>query len=271
MRSSAKAFACLAITTLLKLLCPGGEGDLPGPSRPLSQDFAVGQGQLERLTDEDYAQMDINDPRLKLAYSTVFHTTIAGEFEALPDYLQRALRDLQRRGNTVTPMFLKLLEANRDTTFEVSLLATIGYVKSIDVAPFTDYVRRVLRERTSTMSSSLAQSAAILLSEQGGEDDLALLKQVVAKRPYVAASIKSELPLLEKRIAGAGAAKDTTAPIPPSPRLDVQPSAKDKAPEVGTAVATPNEEPASSTPWSIVVVLIVAACGLLWLLLKRRS
>lgn len=33
----------------------------------------------------------------------------------------------------------------------------------------------------------------------------------------------------------------------------------------------PSEEPASSTPWSIVAVLIVAACGLLWLLLKGRK
>ncbi|MFN0075620.1 MAG: hypothetical protein ACKVY0_04010 [Prosthecobacter sp.] len=31
-----------------------------------------------------------------------------------------------------------------------------------------------------------------------------------------------------------------------------------------------SKEPTSSTPWSIIVVLIVAAGGLLWLLLKRR-
>jgi hypothetical protein len=34
---------------------------------------------------------------------------------------------------------------------------------------------------------------------------------------------------------------------------------------------TPNQEPTSSTPWSIIVVLIVAAIGLLLLVLKRRS
>lgn len=34
---------------------------------------------------------------------------------------------------------------------------------------------------------------------------------------------------------------------------------------------TPNEEPASSTPWSIIVVLILAALGLLWLLVKKRK
>jgi hypothetical protein len=34
--------------------------------------------------------------------------------------------------------------------------------------------------------------------------------------------------------------------------------------------STPSDEPASSTPWSIIVVLIVAAIGLLWLLVKHK-
>jgi hypothetical protein len=53
------------------------------------------------------------------------------------------------------------------------------------------------------------------------------------------------------------------------PLLSVQ-TAK-KAPEAKPTVPTPRDEPTSSTPWSIIVVLIVAAVGLLWLLLKRRS
>lgn len=34
---------------------------------------------------------------------------------------------------------------------------------------------------------------------------------------------------------------------------------------------TPSEEPTSSTPWSIIIVLIVAATGILWLLVKNRQ
>jgi hypothetical protein len=49
----------------------------------------------------------------------------------------------------------------------------------------------------------------------------------------------------------------------------VQPSAPKKALEAKPSTAS--DEPTSSTPWSIIVVLIVAALGLLWLLLKRRS
>lgn len=42
-------------------------------------------------------------------------------------------------------------------------------------------------------------------------------------------------------------------------------------PDLPSPTQTPSNEPTSSTPWSIIVVLSVAGCGLLWLFLKRRS
>jgi hypothetical protein len=50
----------------------------------------------------------------------------------------------------------------------------------------------------------------------------------------------------------------------------VQPQTPQKAPEA-KPTPIPSEEPTSSTPWSIIVVLIVAATGLLWLLVKKRK
>ncbi len=50
----------------------------------------------------------------------------------------------------------------------------------------------------------------------------------------------------------------------------VLPPAPKKAPETKPAPA-PREKPTSSTPWEIIVVLIVAATGLLWLLIKKRK
>jgi len=55
------------------------------------------------------------------------------------------------------------------------------------------------------------------------------------------------------------------------PTLSVQSSSPKKAPEVKPTTSTPSEEPTSSTPWSVVAVLIVAATGLLWLLVKKRK
>lgn len=57
----------------------------------------------------------------------------------------------------------------------------------------------------------------------------------------------------------------------PNPPPTVKPPAPEKAPEAKPTISTPSGEPASSTPWSIIVMLIVAACGLLLLVLKRRS
>lgn len=61
-----------------------------------------------------------------------------------------------------------------------------------------------------------------------------------------------------------------TSKQPGTTSSTVLPPLNRKAPSTAPT-ATPSEEPASSTPWSIIVVLIVAATGLLWLLVKKRK
>ena len=51
----------------------------------------------------------------------------------------------------------------------------------------------------------------------------------------------------------------------------VQLPAPKKSPEAKPTTSTPSEEPTSSTLWSVIVILIVAATGLLWLLVKNRE
>ena len=98
-------------------------------------------------------------------------------------------------------------------------------------------------------------------------------------------SAKDEFERLLK-LHGPGAARKEFDPTkinpssPPSPSLDfsksknsaspIKETTPKKASEVRLA-SSPNEEPPSSTPWSIIVVLIVAGCGVLWLLVKRRK
>jgi hypothetical protein len=64
-------------------------------------------------------------------------------------------------------------------------------------------------------------------------------------------------------------ATPTKAAVPTAPSLSLPPT-KAK-PSEAAKQSLPNDEPASSTPWSIIVVLIVAATGLLWLLVKNRK
>lgn len=67
------------------------------------------------------------------------------------------------------------------------------------------------------------------------------------------------------------ATKTETLSLAVSPSVPplAQGAVRNKAPEAKPTVPTPSKEPAFSTPRSIIVVLIVAACGLLWLVLKR--
>lgn len=65
----------------------------------------------------------------------------------------------------------------------------------------------------------------------------------------------------EKAQADAAALNPPTVVQPPTA----------KEPEARPAATPPSEEPISSTPWSVIVLLIVAATGLLWLLVKKRK
>lgn len=99
------------------------------------------------------------------------------------------------------------------------------------------------------------------------------------QRPEDAARI-NELSGFTPQVAMSllGAAQGDVLPAPsaalPTPQQVQTPKASSSsAPKTPEAkpTPTPSDEPTSSTPWSIIVVLIVAACGLLWLLLKRQT
>lgn len=88
-----------------------------------------------------------------------------------------------------------------------------------------------------------------------------------------AAKIEQPLAAIERAATpqkdqGASAAPTKTA-VTTAPSLSLPPT-KAK-PSEAAKQSLPSDEPTSSTPWSIIVVLIVAATGLLWLLLKKRK
>jgi hypothetical protein len=94
---------------------------------------------------------------------------------------------------------------------------------------------------------------SVIKKDQASKDQPKILQPVNAA---------SESNQEEEAIVGT-----TSTPIS-SPVLQTLPS---KAPEAKPTLPKPSEEPASSTPWSILVVLIVTVLGLLLYLLKLRS
>jgi hypothetical protein len=120
--------------------------------------------------------------------------------------------------------------------------------------------------------------ASTELCYYGTEEDVELVKSFAAKVANVNPGLAQSLEMtiydrvkvreLQEKAASANSASIQEA-IPSHPTPPPTPGSKAKLPE--SAPPTPTEEPTSSTPWSIIVVLIVAAIGLLWLLVKKRS
>lgn len=103
--------------------------------------------------------------------------------------------------------------------------------------------------------------AVLQLTEEYSKSDVEWTRKA-------AQSLKATLSGSEVEQAGPISAPRAT-PTPQPPPVVRPPTPE--APEAKPTPTTPSVETASSTPWSIIVVLIVAALGLLWLLLKRRS
>jgi hypothetical protein len=120
--------------------------------------------------------------------------------------------------------------------------------------------------------------ASTELCYYGTEDDVKLVKSFAAKVAKINPGLAQSLEMtvydrvkvreLREKAVSANSASIQEA-IPPFPTPPPTLGSKAKLPE--SAPTTPTDEPTSSTPWSIIVVLIVAATGLLWLLLKRRA
>lgn len=81
---------------------------------------------------------------------------------------------------------------------------------------------------------------------------------------------EGEAPVAPNESSAPQQQRDANTPSKLQPSATGQSSLSNKVSPTKPS-STASEDPASSTPWSIIVVLIVAAIGLLWLLLKRRS
>lgn len=77
---------------------------------------------------------------------------------------------------------------------------------------------------------------------------------------------KSDLRVADGRVSNPSGSKQPGLEMP---RRQNQADAGEANP--ASTATPPSEEPTSSTPWRIIVVLIVAAISLLWLLVKKRK
>jgi hypothetical protein len=192
-----------------------------GRNRPLSQEFRkFERDDLRGITAESLAKMSFEDPLLRHAYIDVFLRYMIDS--NTPEREETVvLEDMRSRGNSITPLLLELARENQDSIFESALLDQIAQVGNIDLEPYLQYARTLLRERTQTMNFVLAQPASMLLANHGSKSDLVLLEQVIAERPFTARDVTESLEFFKRRLERA---KQATRPL-----LRGDPSAKEAA------------------------------------------
>ena len=126
------------------------------------------------------------------------------------------------------------------------------------------FYKAVLDARKSALSGPGPDEEAIPDAELPTAEQLRSYEASFGKLEALATkgTLQKSDPTSQPATAQASAIPTTVPALQPAPK---------KAPEAKPTQVTPSEEPPSSTSWSIIVVLIVAATGLLWLLVKKRK
>lgn len=182
-----------------------GQENMRGNYRPL-EDALMDAEAARDITTVQLQSLPIDAPLLRLAYCNLFLGESNGQFDAREMRAECivSLADIRRRGETVTPLLLDMLDKNRDTFLEGSILNFAPGIKTFGVEPFLEYARTAVRTRALTLNSANAGSMAALLASHGSESDLELLKRFVETRPYLSATISSHIKVLEQRLASVG-------------------------------------------------------------------
>jgi hypothetical protein len=133
-------------------------------------------------------------------------------------------------------------------------------------------------ENVATNRRAAINMASTELCYYGTEEDVKLVKSFAAKVAKINLGLAQSLEMtvddrvkvreLREKAVSTNSASIQEA-IPPFPTPPPTLGSKAKLPE--SAPPTPTDEPTSSTPWSLIMVLIVAATGVLWLLVKKRK
>ena len=240
-----------------------------GPSRPYSADLASADiDELKGLDETTFSKLSPEDPLLKRAYHFVFLAAVAGNFHTIPTELHGALSDMRRRGDAITPMLLKLMNENQETGLEICVLVGISNVGNIDLEPYLHYARKLLRERTQSMSAGVAGTASILLASEGNKEDAALMKWVMESRPWLADSVTRELDSLNRRL---GLPKQESRPsLKDRPPTSQEPSSEFQSVDQNAPALADKENP-ETIRWIGWSLALLVTGGLFGLMFKKRK
>lgn len=266
-----------------KITTAAKANDLSTPIRTLPDEYDD-VSLIEKMKEADFAKMDGNDLRLKVGWVDLFTGLTQNGF---PQNLNRddpKLRDeafqaavffdLRRRGDTATPVLLELAKELEDTVFESALLLNIEGLKGLNLEPFLDYSRNLIRKRP--RSPSIFNAANFLIGV-GNRDDVTLLESLAKVRPFYSETIMEKATSLKKRLdyedgltKRDGAARNNKPPNPSTvPNKKSLVSDLEKRDEI--ALNSSTTEPKSAKSRLVTGLIVAMAVGLLWWLHKNRK
>ena len=173
-------------------------------------------------------------------------------------------------GEAVSTMLLKLISENQENRIEDAILIRIEHLDTVRIEPFLEYARKLLRERTQTMTGEAAGAAAYILARHGTKDDEALFEEVIKVRPYVKYTFTKELKVLRARLNP----KPEVDPVPRSERREIPSSNADSDARSAKGAENHHQDGCDTLsrakPWLIGGLILVVLLGLYGLLRKGR-
>ena len=211
------------------------------------------------LNEETLSSLPLDSELLAAAYEELFMDQIEG---TEPPWYNAIRNDLERRGNSATPILLRLFAESVDG-YREGLLFNLENFPTIALKPFLDAARDYWAKKKFRTRPRSCYAISRMLSRRGNASDLNILIEMKS-HPIgeVSFVIEPDIVRMEKRLNGT---------LKPTEWTGRPPDGYQWVADSNTTTPPLNQQSPSSTPWSIIVVLIVATGGLLWLLLKRRS
>ncbi len=226
----------------------------------------------------EISKMPNDDPRLIAGYLVVVNAE-----RITKDWVQAFADDIQRRGEDAGPILLKIVKDRSSWTklARENILWDLDHYPGFDHQPFIEAAREIWRENKLKTPVRMCHAICELLATEGDASDIQIIEEILthpdAEVPWINTSFPERM---KKRLSGNLLPSEwrNASGLPPAGYEWIDPQTKKAWRFVGTAKSEgkpyptqPNEAPTASTPWIIIVALIVVAGVLLWILMKKRK
>ncbi len=267
------AFLPLLLAFLHITRCFALAEDRPFGTDPLEPQFRTPETYPRDITEDQLRDLPLSDPKLRIAYAWLIkgahggHEITDARFPALVE----VLKDVKRRGNTATPLWLDIMSNNHGSHLEYMIPHVLERVETIEMEPYVDYFRKMLQTRGDTINALACSVALSIFFEYGTKEDVQMVQELAKRRPFLAPSVEEAFETEQRRNAPLRT-KPSGLETTPAPDQSAEPQSPKLAPPTPPVPSMPTEGPASSNTWFAVTAgFIVSALGLFWFLLNGKK